>query len=119
MLDDGAIARERAGVLKRAHPPILAFEPRLVVEGIDLARPALHEDEGDALRLGRMMRRAEPRKGPVAGGEHVRQREIAEAAGERLEGGTAGDCRVHGFTRLRGVTVESHFTRNTHKSSAL
>src|SRR5262249_37912474 len=71
MLNDRTIAGKRAGVAKGHHPPIIAREPRLVVERIDLTRATLHEDENDALGLRRMMRRAEPREGRVAGGKHV------------------------------------------------
>ena len=44
----GARSGHGARIVEVQHPPIVPSQPRLVVKGIDMARPTLHEDEDDA-----------------------------------------------------------------------
>src|SRR6267143_1759913 len=91
MRDDSAGAGKRACVVELDHAAIVTFEPRFVIERIDMARPALHEDEDGALGPRRMVRR--PRRQRI-GGRALRQageREIAEAASGVTESLAAGE----------------------------
>src|SRR6266498_1646779 len=104
-----AIARigDRSGVVEWKLLPVIALEPRLVIERVDLAWSALHEKEDDAPGpwaeprrfRGKWIRR---RQRLLA--EQSRQGQRAEAAGQLLERLAARDCdrTVH-----RGISITS------------
>ena len=78
------------------HLPVVLGEPRLVVEGVDVAHAALHEEEDDALRPRREMRRLRRERIDRRGARlllrrEAGERERAKAAGELLQGGAAGE----------------------------
>ena len=86
--DDAALVLLAAAAerLDRDRLAVEAVELRLVVEGIDVARPAVHEQEDDALRLGRRSAAASGASGLA----NLRPPSAARAPGEEAVAPTAG-----------------------------
>ena len=79
--------RHRARIIERQLLPVVLFQAWLVIERVDLTRPALHEEEDDALGPRREMRcprrqRIHPHR---IRRRHARERQIAKPARQRLQ----------------------------------
>ncbi len=96
-------------LLERIRFSVVALEQRLRIEGVHVARPAFHEEEHDALRPRRKVRRLWRQRIGHRGlrllaSEHGLQRKVAKADGAALQQGAAGDW-------LEGLGIHVHYLR--------
>ena len=83
----------RAGIVKRHFLAVIFVERRFIVEGIDVTRSTLHEQENDPFRPGAVMgafAREQIRR-PNRVGAQTGQRQASETAGGLLECSSSGN----------------------------